>query len=157
MDDNVDKHGPGLKFPPPLLVLGIIGCTYLVDSALRLPIVSGDELWLAGIAIIVLAFLFVVVALLHFHKAKTQVEPWRPTTSIIQQGVFRYSRNPIYLAFCIATIGIGLVSNSWWIVMSTLPLACLLQQLVIRREEDYLENKFGDEYLDYKRRVRRWL
>jgi protein-S-isoprenylcysteine O-methyltransferase Ste14 len=156
LHDSEDKRGPGLKFPPPLLVVATIGPGYLIDWVKPLPILSADFVWLSGTALIVAALLLALVALFHFLELKTHVEPWHPTTTIIKQGVYRFSRNPIYLAFCIATVGTGLVLNSWWVLMAVLPLVFLLQQLVIRREEVYLERKFGEVYLDYKRQVRRW-
>ncbi len=157
MQDDEDKRGPGLKFPPPLLAPAVIGPGWVFDLAIPLPIRVAEAPWLTGLAIVGIALLLAVISLLQFVDAKTHVEPWKPATTIISKGLFRYSRNPIYLAFCIATIGIGLVLNSWWIVGSVLPLIVLLQRLVISREEAYLEHKFGESYLDYKRRVRRWL
>ncbi len=157
MNDGEDKRGPGLKFPPPLLVVAIIALGYLADWIKPLPITSGDLLWLSGVALIVLSVTLALIALFHFLEAKTHVEPWHPTTAIIDKGVFRYSRNPIYGTFCLATVGGGLALNSWWIVMGVPALVYLLQKLVIEREEAYLENKFGQVYLDYKQRVRRWL
>ena len=154
--DSEDKRGPGVNFPPPLLAGAIIGCGYLVDRVKPLPVLNGDLIWLSGAVLIVAALLIALTGLFHFLEAKTHIEPWHPTTTIIKQGVFRYSRNPIYLAFCIATVGSGLVLNSWWVLIGVLPLVCLLQQLVIKREEVYLESKFGQVYLDYKQQVRRW-
>ncbi len=152
-----DKRGPGLKFPPPLLVLAVIGIAWLADLARPLPLVDGDALWLTGVAIIAVAVSIALAALAHFIMAKTKVEPWHPTTTVIQKGLFRYSRNPIYLSFCVATVGAGLVLNSWWIVVSVAVLKPLLERFVISREEAYLEKKFGEHYLDYKKQVRRWL
>jgi len=157
MNDAGDRRGPGLKFPPPLLVIGAIGLGYLLDWLLPLPISAWDLLWLTGVALIVLSVILALIALFHFLEANTHVEPWHPTTTIIEKGLYRYSRNPIYLAFCSTTLGSGLALNSWWIVMGVLPLVYLLQKLVIKREEAYLANKFGKVYLDYKSRVRRWL
>lgn len=152
-----DKRGPGLKFPPPLLALAAIGCAWLVDGIRPLPIIAGDTLLMSGVAIVAIALLIAVIALAHFFVAKTHVEPWHPTTTIIRNGVYRFSRNPIYLSFCIATVGVGLVLNSWWVIASVTVLKPLLERLVISREETYLEKKFGDHYLEYKRQVRRWL
>jgi len=97
-----------------------------------------------------------IITLFEFFRNKTHIEPWKPTSSIISTGVFRYSRNPIYLAFCLALLAGGLLLDSWWGIVAIAPLAWLLQVLVIRKEEVYLEAKFGECYLDYKRRVRRW-
>ena len=101
--------------------------------------------------------LIALIALAQFIQAKTKIEPWHPTTTIIQKGLYRYSRNPVYLSFCIATVGVGLVLNSWWVVASVMLLKSLLERLVISREEAYLERKFGEHYFEYKQRVRRWL
>ncbi len=152
-----DKRGPGLKFPPPLLAVLMAAAAWLIDSQQPLPITSGGGLWLGGGIVIGLALTIALLALVQFLAHKTHVEPWHPTTAIIQNGLYRFSRNPIYLAFCIATVGVGLLLNSWWIVASSLPLKSLLQRLVIQREEAYLERKFGQDYLEYKRRVRRWI
>ena len=152
-----DKRGPGIRFPPPLLALGAIGAGWLLDLAVPLPIAGGSTLTGAGIALLLGAAALALVSLAQFFAAGTQVEPWRPTTAIIRNGVFRFSRNPIYLAFVVATLGAGLALDSWWIVAAAAPLLYLLQRLVIRREEAYLERKFGDEYLAYKRATRRWL
>ena len=157
MQAHQDKRGPGLKFPPPLLPLSLIGIGYLSHTWLPLPVSERVDLFAPGIALIAASLLLALIALFHFLRAKTHVEPWQPTTTIIQSGVFRHSRNPIYLAFCIATLGCGLLLNSWWVLMATAPLAGLLQLLVIRREEAYLEEKFGQAYLAYKQSVRRWL
>ena len=152
-----DRRGPGVKLPPPLIAMVAIGGGWSADSLLPLPIAAGDELRWGGIVIVALAFLLALAALIQFLIAKTHVEPWRPTSTIIRGGLFRMSRNPIYLAFCIAALGAGLIINSWWGVVAAPLLGCLLQYLVIRREEAYLANKFGDEYLAYKRNTRRWL
>jgi protein-S-isoprenylcysteine O-methyltransferase Ste14 len=107
--------------------------------------------------VLVIALLIVAIAVFHFRQAKTHLEPWKPTSSIIQQGVYRYSRNPIYLAYCIATLGVGMILNSWWVIGAILPLVYLLQHFVIALEETYLQQKFGDEYLAYQKTVRRWI
>lgn len=140
-----------------MLALAVIGAAWGIDGILPIPVAAGDGLRWTGLALVALAFLLALVSLLQFFAAKTHVEPWRPTSSIIRGGVFRYSRNPIYLAFCIAAFGAGLALNSWWIIAAAPLLGYLLQHFVIRREEAYLEQKFGGEYLEYKRSVRRWL
>lgn len=156
MDDE-DKRGPGIRFPPPLLAFCVIGGAWLLDLILPLPIAAGIYQGEIGITLIGLAVALALVSLAQFLIAKTHVEPWRPTTSIIRSGVYRFSRNPIYLAFVITTPGAGLWLDSWWIVGSGAPLIYLLQRLIIHREEAYLERKFGEAYLAYKRSTRRWI
>ena len=154
---DADGRGPGVKFPPPLLVVLVVGTGYLIDLVKPWPVLSAELVWLSGAVLILIALLIAVTALFQFLEASTHIEPWRPTTTILKTGVFRYSRNPIYLAFVIATAGGGLVLNSWWILLGVPLLIWLLQQLIIKREEVYLASKFGEEYLDYRKKVRRWL
>jgi protein-S-isoprenylcysteine O-methyltransferase Ste14 len=92
-----------------------------------------------------------------FKKAQTCIKPWRATSSIITNGPYRYSRNPIYLGFAIAAAGIALAFNTWWMLLSTLAFVLIANKLVIEREEKYLEGKFGESYLNYRRETRRWI
>lgn len=157
METREDRRGPGLRFPPPLLPVALLVCAWLAEERVTLPISGNRALLLPGLALLSIALLMALAALVQFIRAKTQVEPWHPTSSIIQTGLFAYSRNPIYLAFCIATLGGALLLDSWWGIAAAAALVCLLQVLVIRKEETYLQGKFGDAYRDYRRRVRRWL
>ena len=157
MDQSTDKKGAAVKIPPPLIVTIVIASGYGLDYVMPLPVSQATELNLAGYAIIGIALSVILAAAWSFFQFKTHIEPWKPTSAIIKIGLFGYSRNPIYLGFCIATIGIGLVLNSWWIIVSVAPLIYLLYFLVIRLEEAYLLRKFGDDYREYQRRVRRWL
>ena len=152
-----DRRGPGVRIPPPLFALGVIGGAWMIDLVLPMPITAGIYQGEAGIALIGLSAALALVSVAQFFIAKTHVEPWRPTTTIIRGGIYRFSRNPIYLAFVVATPGAGLFLDSWWIVGAAAPLAYLLQRFVIRLEETYLERKFGEDYLSYKRTTRRWL
>jgi protein-S-isoprenylcysteine O-methyltransferase Ste14 len=154
--ETEDTSGPGVKFPPPVLTLAVIALAYGVDFIVEFPI-SQKPFWLTGGALVAIAGLIALIAVGKFFAAKTHIEPWKPTSAIIQGGIYRFSRNPIYLEFCIATLGIGLMLNSWWVVASTILLKFSLGRMVIDREEAYLEKKFGDEYLAYKNKVRRWV
>ncbi|MCJ8304221.1 isoprenylcysteine carboxylmethyltransferase family protein, partial [Shewanella sp.] len=90
-------------------------------------------------------------------RVKTNIEPWKPTTKIISTGIYAYSRNPIYLAFCTIPLGLGLFFSHIWLMLSVIPACISVYYLAIRPEEAYLTEKFGDEYLAYRSRVRRWL
>jgi protein-S-isoprenylcysteine O-methyltransferase Ste14 len=92
-----------------------------------------------------------------FKTAQTRIEPWRATTSIVTAGPYRFSRNPIYVAFVITGAGIAFAFNTYWMLMSLLAFALLANKLVIEREETYLEGKFGESYRSYRRETRRWL
>ena len=152
-----DKRGPGLRFPPPLIPVAAVGLGWLLHRWLPLSLGGAGWQLATGIALLGLAFSIALLALLQFLRARTHVEPWHPTRRIIRGGLYARSRNPIYLAFCIATAGAGLWLDNAWVLIATPLVALLLQRLVIRREEAYLEAKFGAEYRDYCDRVRRWL
>ena len=99
----------------------------------------------------------VILVAQSFKHAETNIEPWKPTTRIISTGIYAYSRNPVYAGFCLVSIGIGIFFNSFWILISFIPSAILVYYVAIKKEEIYLEKKFGEEYLYYKNKVRRWL
>lgn len=83
--------------------------------------------------------------------------PWKPTTSIIDYGPFRITRNPMYLQMVIVCVGVAVLLANVWIALLTPLCALVLDRLVIQHEEEYLQRKFGQQYLDYKARVRRWI
>lgn len=90
-------------------------------------------------------------------RAGTNVKPSLPTTAIVATGPYRYTRNPMYLSLCLLHLGIGLLINGVLPVLFIVPLALTLHFGVIKREERYLDAKFGETYLAYRRGVRRWL
>jgi len=92
-----------------------------------------------------------------FRAAGTPVPARKPTTVIVRTGPYRFSRNPIYLAFSLLQLGISIWVNSVWLLATLAGAAALIHYVVIRREEQYLERRFGAQYLDYKASVRRWL
>jgi len=107
--------------------------------------------------LVVLGFFLAGWTLLTFLKKGEDVRPEKPTTVIIANGPFRFSRNPIYLSFNITYIGFSLILNNLWLIIF-LPFAFLvLRYGVVSKEEQYLERKFGKKYLVYKKRTRRWI
>jgi protein-S-isoprenylcysteine O-methyltransferase Ste14 len=90
-------------------------------------------------------------------RRKTDPRPDRPTTTIVTEGFFKYSRNPLYLSLLLIYSGIAIHANSLWLVFLLPVLLLGLERGVVIREERYLEAKFGEEYLQYKKRVRRWI
>ncbi len=151
-DDNA-----GVKVPPPLIYLsamiaGLI-LSYFSPTAF-LPVSVSRTV---GILSVALAVFILVSAFRALNRAKNNLEPWKPTTAIVSDGVFRFSRNPIYLAFTLFYLSAAFLFNSLWLLALLVPVLLVMRYSVIAREERYLENKFGTEYSDYKRRVRRWI
>jgi protein-S-isoprenylcysteine O-methyltransferase Ste14 len=90
-------------------------------------------------------------------RAGTNVIPSQPALAIVSNGPFRFTRNPIYLANAAIYLALALIFNTLWPFLLFVPMLLVLQWGIIRREERYLEAKFGEPYLAYKARVRRWL
>ena len=92
-----------------------------------------------------------------FGLARTPLDPYTPSEAIVTDGPYRLSRNPAYLGMTLTYAGIAIVWNAPWALVP-LPVAiAVIDRGVIVREERYLERKFGARYMDYKRRVRRWI
>lgn len=92
-----------------------------------------------------------------FKRNDTAIDPWKTTSKIITTGPYRYSRNPIYLFACGVPIGLGITFDSYWALFAFIPALIIVYHTAVKKEEKYLETKFGEEYLGYKRKVRRWL
>jgi len=92
-----------------------------------------------------------------FKRTGQDPKPWQPTPEIISTGIYRYTRNPMYVALALIQIAIGLGLANGWIIVLVLPVLIIVDITAIRPEEAYLERKFGAAYTDYKKSVRRWL
>jgi protein-S-isoprenylcysteine O-methyltransferase Ste14 len=92
-----------------------------------------------------------------FRAADTPVPGNKPTTVVVRTGPYRFSRNPIYLAFSTLQLGLATSVDSIWPILTLIASVALMGFVVIPREERYLERRFGADYLDYRGSVRRWL
>jgi protein-S-isoprenylcysteine O-methyltransferase Ste14 len=88
--------------------------------------------------------------------AGSNVPTNQPTTAIVEEGPYRFSRNPIYVAMFVALIGLAIALNTLWLLVMLVPFALVIRYGVVAREEKYLDRKFGDFYRSYRSRVRRW-
>jgi protein-S-isoprenylcysteine O-methyltransferase Ste14 len=86
----------------------------------------------------------------------TNVNPLQPTTALVTDGIFGRTRNPLYVGILVALCGVGLIFDLDWMLLLIPPSWLLLHFAVVRREERYLERKFGDAYRRYKERVPRY-
>lgn len=110
-----------------------------------------------GIGCLVLGVALAFTAVRRFRTARTTLQPWEATTALVTGGPFRFSRNPIYLGYTLLYLGVGFWVNSLWPLILLPAVLWLMHRLVINREEAYLERQFGEGYLAYRSRVRRWL
>ncbi|MBW4552241.1 MAG: isoprenylcysteine carboxylmethyltransferase family protein [Aphanocapsa sp. GSE-SYN-MK-11-07L] len=156
MPEETADHPGVIAFPPALfagtLTLGLL--LQFIFPATFLPRLLAIP---SGVIVLVGAASIAISAFRAMGRAQTAVNPARPTTAIVSDGAFRFSRNPLYLSLTLLYIGMTLLFNALWALLLLVPLIVVVQTGVIEREEDYLEQKFGDEYLRYKASVRRWV
>ena len=142
---------------PPLVYLSAIALGVLLHFAWPLRLVSPTLSMAIGAPTVVVAVALFVWSVRTLRIAGTPVPGDRPTTAIVRAGPYRFSRNPIYLAFSLFQLGVACWLNSLWLVLTLVPAVALMSFVVVPREERYLELRFPTEYPSYKRAVRRWL
>jgi protein-S-isoprenylcysteine O-methyltransferase Ste14 len=155
---NTDNSGVRI-FPPGVYILGLV-IGYLVQWAWPLHIV--DASWVTPLrvlgAILILLWIGLTAwALSTFSRVGTPVNPRETVKTIARGGPYRYTRNPMYLSMALGLAGFSFIGNALWPLLALIPVIWVIQVMVIDREERYLERKFGEEYLDLKRSVRRWI
>ena|SRR5947209_319063 len=144
--------------PPPLLALACIGLAFVGRHFKPLPLYSGSEAsrMVVGSVLIASAIGIFIAARGAMAAHGTDPNPYRPTHAVVVTGLYRFSRNPIYIAFLLVVLAFAFFANSFWFVIGAGLLLFILRFGVIDREERYLGDKFGAQYTDYCRRVRRW-
>ncbi len=147
---------------PPLIPGTAIGIGWLLDRyALAWPVPgnAAAQAVYANIAVMLggLAFTVFAVSLWPFWKTRQNPEPHTPTNALYTSGIYRHSRNPIYLAFVITQMAVGLFWSNAWILLLLPATIAILHYGIIKPEEAYLLRLFGDDYRQYIQQVRRWL
>ena len=147
----------GIPIPPPLLMAIFLIVALLFGWKLPIPIPFPGWMKLVGWALLLLGLGLGASAIRSMRKAHTSPDTSKPSTDIVMDGPFRYSRNPIYLSFVLTVISLPLIFGYYWgAILSPITMDAY-NRLIIEREETYLERRFNQKYLDYKSRVRRWL
>lgn len=153
--------GPAVRFPPPLMFLTGFAAGWALDHwLLHWPLVSELRLgWAYALAVAFAAasVWLLIAALGGFRRKGTDPRPWREDSALVVEGIYRYTRNPMYLGMALLQVAAALVLNSLWPLLTLGPVLFVIQHQVIGREEAYLRQRFGADYDDYCRQVRRWL
>ena len=147
----------GVRVPPPILLIAVILVGYGLQQAWALELPNWSGLSVAGPSLIGVAVAILITGWVQFYRAKTNIQPHKPSSNLIQSGLYRFSRNPIYVSGLLLQLGIALLMNNLWIVLLVPVSRFVFDRYVIAREEAYLERAFGKVYVDYKGTVRRWL
>lgn len=155
-DNSQDVANLGLARPP-LVYSSLIVVGAILALFWRLPFLPDAIAAPLGILVVVAAVALFVASVGKFRAAGTPVPGNQPTTAIVRLGPYRFSRNPIYLAFSLLHLGIAIWANSLWLVATLVAAILVMALVVIPREERYLQRRFGADYLNYKSSVRRWI
>jgi len=157
-DGVSETDGAKVIVLPPVLYLGSVLAGIFIHWLWPLPFLTWGVLRVAlGLIAISAAGVLVRSAFSLFRRMDQDPNPRTPTPRITQEGAYRFTRNPMYVALSLIQIGIGIALGNAWILILLLPTCAVMHYGVILREETYLEGKFGDEYLRFKSSVRRWL
>ena len=153
----VDEDSARVRFPPPLIVLGALFLGFGVNGLAGLPQIEWAALRPVGVVLGVIGAAIIASGMMGFLRAGNDPEPWKRDTALVTWGLYRFTRNPMYLGFVMVQLGIALCLQNIGGLLSV-PLAVLLiDRFVIAREEPHLLATFGDEYRAYCNRARRWI
>ena len=157
------RDTPSVLLPPPLIYfgflaagwgLGLLAHKFSVNMGLGLAVEARRGL---ALALILGGLLLDGAAAGYFRRLGTPPEPWKPTTVLATGGLYKFSRNPIYLGFAITYLGLAIAMDSPIALGLLIPCLIVIDRFVIAREERYLSARFGAEYDAYRQKVRRWL
>jgi len=146
-----------VQIHPPVLTFLHLAAAFLLGWLVPLPIAAPNDVRWSGILFVLLGLGLAAWAVQQFASAHTTVDPHGSVSSLVTGGPYRFTRNPIYLGMLCILIGFPLAFGNYWGILLTPAFVPLMNQLVIRHEEAYLEKKFGKAYPDFRSRVRRWL
>lgn len=148
-----------LKIPPLLLVLFFAGLMWLVSlwmPSIHISLSFGTTTFTTLAA---LGLFCIILGVVSFRKARTTVNPMKPieSSSLVTSGIYRYTRNPMYLGFLFLLIGWGSFLSNLYALSLVIGFVLYMNKFQIQPEERALESLFGAEFLTYKNKVRRWL
>jgi protein-S-isoprenylcysteine O-methyltransferase Ste14 len=147
----------GVRFPPPFIYLLGLLLAWPLERFVPLHIPLGLARWPVAAVLLIGWLALFGAALPMFRKAHTPVSPREPVTALMTSGIYHRTRNPLYLGLALFYLMVAGIAQSGWMLILFVPVMLVVRFGVIAAEERYLERCFGQEYIDYKRRVRRWL
>lgn len=151
------SDSPNVVIFPPVLFGGTLLLGLVLHWLRPVPLLPASIARSLGVLVLVLSGLLVRAAEAAMKRAGTDPRPSRPSAAIVTEGPFRFTRNPMYVGTTGLYVGLSLVLNALWPLVLLAPMLLVLRWGVVRREERYLEAKFGDAYRAYRARVRRWV
>jgi protein-S-isoprenylcysteine O-methyltransferase Ste14 len=155
--DSPQRDAPDVIAPPPLIYLAGLVTGFVLEALLPSASLPAAVTWPVGGALAVAGLALARSFFRALHAADTPVSPYSPSTALVTTGPYRLSRNPGYLGMALGYAGIAILFGALWALVPLVPTLVLIDRGVIRREERHLERRFGEEYLRYRARTRRWI
>ena len=149
------RNSPCVIACPPLVFIAALGIGWFLNWLI--PLLMPSPWHIAGSILILTGFSLGSWGYQALRRAGTAVRPDRPVTTLVMDGPYRYTRNPLYIGLTTMYLGITLSTGVLWLLVTLLPVLAMMHWKIVRREEQFLEAKFGDTYGTYKARVRRWI
>ena len=146
-----------IKIPPPILVIILTSLVYFSSTKLELIYLPYRQI--VSVIILIIGLIVIVSPVVDFIKSKTTINPvkFKNVNRLVTTGIYRYSRNPMYLGMILIIISTTIYYLNFLSVFSPLIFYIWINKFQINREEIFLEDKFGSEYLKYKSKTRRWI
>jgi len=152
-----EQNNPGIRVPPPPIYVLALLLGLVLDRKAHLPFLPRGVARLLGWPLVGGGMALAAWFARTMREAGTTMHINKPVSRVVQDGPFRYSRNPGYLSLTMLYAGIAVLRNALWAILLLPLVVYVIEREVIEREERYLERTFGEEYLNYKKRVRRWV
>ena len=146
-----------IKIPPPLIVLVLVISIYF--SSKKIDLINIPFQLQISFFILSIGLLIFLYPVLQFIKSKTTVDPikFKKVNKLVTSGIFKYSRNPIYLAMLMVVLSTSIFYLNIFSILTPFLFIFWINKFQIKREEAFLTEKFGKEYLSYKNKTRRWI
>lgn len=159
MSEDAGRDGAAVRIPPPLVPLLALAGGFAIQAIFG-PLansLTGVARFLVGGGFAGAGLASMLIAIGLFRTTGQDPTPWKSSPELIASGIYRWTRNPMYLGMGLLQAGIGVLAANLWIVCLVPVTWLVIYFIAIRHEESYLESQFGTAYLDYKKTVRRWL
>ena len=134
-----------------------VAVAFLLARFISLPLIVPPILQVIGFPLVILGFLIGMGAMMAFQRARAIARPHDSPARLVTSGVYRFSRNPVYLGFLLILVGLPLDIGSYWGFLLAPVMLFLFNRLVIEPEEALLTRKYGEEFRSYQSKVRRWI
>jgi len=158
MPETAPSDNPGVRIPPPLIFVAVFLAGQLLQKLFEMHLPIREALAdTAGIVVALCGAMIALKPFIDFARIGTGIVPIRPATTLVVSGLYRFTRNPMYVGLSLIYAGVSLTFEAPGSLL-LLPVAIvIIDRYVIPREEAYLERRFGPEYVAYKQQVRRWV